>query len=516
MKRTTVTAILRRLLLPVAIATAAPIAHADNIGVTLKLMDFDLTQPQREVYADKHLGEQLINQAIALAWSQQRDNATNRVAQSLLGPNRLGSGMTARNLSVNLGDPGAPRLTVLDHVRGRLELIVPGNSVTLTTTHPLSQGPSMDPRIRINFDLAVVVEFQVINTPPFVRALVATAQPQGVRVEPLNTWADIGLTVDGLLSDLGGARSIGEKIASGMEQSQYSFLKDFNGFLAQNAGLVTLPTGYRFNGGLVKPAGVEIAAYRVIPAAAVNVVVTATWPKSLGELMPDCGPVGIGAQYQSGPHSLRGESPPIAEAKVIAVNPRNSSPDAFSCYAVVSVPKGAPLNVSWARPVHVSANGPNNRYLAATVNANPQGWSNPVVVNAQTYFKLALSRHIGATGAGVQLNAGQAARVNPVDTVINAAGQAARINPAGTAAAPATNVARQIQSTAPGAKVSLNPQPLPPGDPRTSVKPGAAVMQVAPGSNVSLNPQPLPPGDPRATAQPPASTVGAPASSLSR
>ena len=471
----------------VALLAAAGGAQGNNVGVTLKLMEFDLTQPQREQYTDKNLGDGLIDFAISNAWEQQRQTAIDAIRSALSGPDKLGAGMTAREISVTLGEPQSPRLTVQDRVRGRLELMVPGNAVSLTTTHPISRGPSMDPRLRIGFALNLVIEFQVVSKAPFVRAQTAFVQPSGVVVQGLNLSADLGLSVDDILSALGGVRTIGEKIAGGMERSKLDITGRFNSYLAGNAGLLALPPGYVFNGGRVEPTRVLIAAYRPSQPVPVDAMIAATWPKSIGELMADCRPVEIGAQYQSGPHSLHGDAPPMAAAQVVAMNPRYSSNDAFNCYAVVSVPSGVPLNVSWARPVHVPAGGPNNKYLQATVDATPQGWSNPVVANAgSSRYKLTLSRHIGGTGAGVQLNAAQAARANPGDPVASRLKDAARINPA-EAALPA----KAVQARAAAAnKAMLNPQPLPPTDPKaqTNVRTDAlreAVDRNAVGSALS-------------------------------
>jgi hypothetical protein len=468
-----------------ALFLAGCTALASNIGLTLKLMDFDLANPQREEYADRNLGDALINYAINTAWEQQSQAAADGVRLALSGPDKLGSGMTARNIIVRLGEPQSPHLTVLDRVRGRLELTVPGDAVSLTTTHPLSRGPWMDPRLRISFSLNLVVEFKVISKAPFVQALTAYAQPTGVAVQALNLSADLGLSIDDIVSSLGGVQTIGEKIAGGMEQSKVNITDRFNSYLAGNAGLLALPPGYLFNGGRVEPTRVAIAAYRPSQPAPADIFIKATWPNSLGELMADCLPVGIGAQYQSGPHSLNGDAPPFAMAQLLTTAPRLLSTDGtYSCFSLVRVPVGAPLNISWARPVHVTASGPNNKYLQASVNANPQGWSNPIIVRANsTTFLLALSRHIGATGAGLQLNAAKAARVNPGDPVISRAKASARINPVDTARAPrATDASVQLSTTS-ASKALLNPQTLPPKAPNWGN---------VPGNNAALNPQPQP------------------------
>jgi hypothetical protein len=462
---------------------AASSAYGQPVGVTLKLMTFDPASPGREQYEDRNLGDRLITAAISNAWEQQRQTAEDAVRTALSGPNRLASGMTAREISVTLGEPGSPRLTVLDRVRGRLELTVPANAVTLTTTHPLSQGPSMDPRLRIGFDLKLVLEFQVVAKAPYVQAASVFVQPAAVSVQALNASAALGMSIDQVLSSLGGARTIGERIVGGMEQSKLNITQRFNSHLATNAGLLALPPGYLFNGGRVESTRVVIAAYRAIQPSSVDFMVSASWPKTLGELMADCRPLGAAAQYQSGPPSLHGDAPPYASALIVGVNPRYSVNEEFRCHVVVRAPAGVPLVLSWARPIPVGLAAAKNAYLKTTLNAEPAGWANPVVARASgaTYL-LKLSQGVGATAAGKQLNARASARISPIDPVAKQLQESARVTPADT-------VSLNPQPLPPGAgtpatKAALNPQPLPP---RSS----------APANRTTLNPQPLPPSDPR-------------------
>ena len=121
-------------------------------------MDFDVAQPAREEYRDSELGDTLINKAVEQAWSSVGSGrVTDDIKKWLQKPDRLGSGMTARDVQIRLGAPGAMQLVSKGQATGRLTLTVPGNEIDLTTTHPLSQGPGMDPRVRVRFDLQLTL-----------------------------------------------------------------------------------------------------------------------------------------------------------------------------------------------------------------------------------------------------------------------------------------------------------------------------------------------------------------------
>lgn len=447
----------------------ASAASAQNVGVTLKLMEFDVTQPARQEYRDVRAPDGIVDRAVDQAWSNLSGTALEPIRQWLSAPDRLGSGMTARDIVITLGAPGPMNLVPTAQHRGRLTMQIPGNRIELTSTHPVSRGKSMDPRMRVSFDMTLEIDFGTVEQAPHVRASEAVLKPGNVRVAPLNEWAAIGLGVDKLISDLGGAQSIVDRISGAFANARLTVTNSFNAQLASQKGLLRLPDGYTYNGGRVEPGRIVLAGYKAKEMKPTTVAVVASWPKSLGELMKDCAPVGIGATWQSGPKPFIGANPaPVARAQVQNVNPRVPRGDAFICSAVLRVPAGAPLTVTWSEPVRVSVGSPNPIVMRTVLAASPQGWNNPIVPNAPEYV-LALAKE-NRPGVGVQLNAAAAARrANPIDPVATAkvrdpAAPVTRITDEKAAARPvtATTPAAAATTRTRAEAVQLNPQPLPP------------------------------------------------------
>jgi hypothetical protein len=486
----------------VAWATAAP---AQGVGVTVKLLDFDVTQPDRADYRDVNAGSGIIDMAVGRAWGELSGTALDPVRQWLAASDRLGKGMTARDIEIRLGTPGAIRLTPTGQSKGRLTVAIGGNSIDLTSTHPVSRGKWMDPRMRVNFDMTLTIDFLMVNQAPHVRATEAVLQPGNVRVSPLNFAAELGLSIDDVISSLGGTQSVENRVRDAFAAARVPVTGSFNGQLRSQAGLLALPKDYLFNGARVEPGRIVIAGYKPKPATGARVAVVATWPKDLGTLMDDCAPVGIGARWQSGPRPFSGAGEaPSATAQMQNMNPRTERSAGYACSVVLIVPQGAPVSITWADPVRVAAGSPNPMVMKTVIAARPSGWTNPIVPK-QPDYALTLARESRA-GTGLQVDAAVQARRSPLDPVtgaklterVNPAIQtpAQRGVPAAAVVSPAANVASKVQAapavgqvrSQPGGAAALNPQPLPPKSAS-----GATTLRSQPGAAVSLNPQPLPP-----------------------
>ena len=459
-----------------ALATWTHAAQAQSVGVTLKLLEYDVAKPNLENYLGVSLPDGLIDSAIATAWKQLSGVALDPVKNWLSAANRLGHGMTARDITIRLGTPAAAQLESTGQSKGRITIVIVGNSIDLTSTHPVSQGTWMDPKLRVVFDMALLIDFYMADQAPYVKATTALLQPGSVTVLPTNLSAALGLSIDDIISSLGGARSVVEKVRSAFSSAHIPLTNSFNAQMAGQAKQLSVPNGYTYNGGRVEPNRIIVAGYKVKAATGTKVAVVASWPKALGTLMDDCRPVGIGARWQSGPKPFSGVSdPPSATAQVLNINFRSELGAGYNCSAVLAVPQGAPLNLTWAYPVGVTVASPNPMALKTVLVARPAGWLNPVTPNDRD-FTLVLAKESGA-GTGAQLNARAIAHKNPLDPVAHA-GPTDRINPqlhvfeqigkpAAKVTAPASTNAQMrampqssFQNKADA--VSLNPQPLPP------------------------------------------------------
>ncbi len=411
----------------VMLAVCSSTAWAQGISVTVRLLDFDVAQPASENYRDTHAGTGIVNDAITRALQDLRATSLAPVRDSLSGPNRLGPGMTARAIEIELGTPGTPSLLPTGQAKGRMTVPVTGNWIDLTSTHPASRGPSMDPRMRITFDLTLTIDLYLGSRPPHLRASAAVLQPRNAVVTPLNMWAEIGLGIDDVLSSLGGTQSIQARINEGFGKQRTEVTEFLNSGLARNAGLLAMPKGYTFNGGRIEPDRVILAGYRVLPYANDRATVLASWPRDFGTLMKDCRPVGIGASWQAGPRPYSGVAePPRGTAKVLFENTRAERRGEFICSTVLQVPKGAPLSFAWAEPVRITVASPNPMALKTALVARPSGWTNPVVPTAPEYM-LALTKE-SQVGTGRQLDAAAQARKSPLDPVTRS-GIGERVNP---------------------------------------------------------------------------------------
>jgi hypothetical protein len=411
----------------VVLAVCSSAAQAQGVSVTVRQLDFDVAEPTREDYRDTQAGTGIINNAITLAWQDLKGSALDPVRDALSGPNRLGPGMTARAIEIELGTPGTPSLVPTGQAKGQMTIPVTGNWIDLTSTHPASRGPSMDPRMRIAFDLTLTIDFHLVNRTPHLRASAAILQPTNPVVTPLNMWAEIGLGIDDILSSLGGTQSIEARIKEGFGKQRTEVTNALNSGLAANAGLLAMPKGYTFNGGRIEPDRVIVAGYRVLPYANDRVTLLATWPKDLGTLMNDCRPVDMGASWQAGPWPYSGVAkPPRGTARVLHVNSRTERRGEFICSTILQAPKGAPLSFAWAEPVRVTVASPNPAVLKTALVARPSGWANPVVPTAPEYA-LALTKE-SQVGTGLQLDAAAQAQKSPLDPVTRS-GVEERVNP---------------------------------------------------------------------------------------
>jgi hypothetical protein len=438
---------------PVAAALALSFTAASasaQVNLTLKLMEYDVTQPTREEYRDSELGDRPINQAIEQAWAGVASGRVNdAIKEFLKKPDRFGSGMTARDIDVRLGAPGAMQLVSTGQTKGTATIKVSGNEIDLTTTHPLSRGKSMDPRVRIKFDLTLTIDLFIEPDRPRLRAIDAVAQPGNVNLFALNHSAAIGGAIDKLLSDFGGTPSLTDKVRGAMQQSRLGFANTFNSEMDKKAPSLVLP-GHIYNGGRIENGRVLIAQYKVKPTTPDRVAIVASWPKSLGELMNDCGPVAIGANWQAGPKPFAGVKEPKRQAgKVTNVNPRTMRRDEYICSTVVEVAKGAPLQVTWAQPVPVNVGSPNPMAMRQVLAAKPAGWNNPIVPNAIEYV-LALNKE-SRPGIGVQSDAITAAKRNPLDPIAQERRVDQVSQPQVSTAVPAVTANPVAQATPPAA-----------------------------------------------------------------
>jgi hypothetical protein len=409
---------LTRTAVSLVLSISATAAQSQGVNLTLKLMDFDPAQPTHEEYRDSELGDGPINKAIEQAWAAMASTrVTDAIKAWLQKPDRLGEGMTARDIQIRLGGPGAVSLVSKGQATGVATITVTGNEIDLTTTHPLSRGPGMDPRVRVRYDLKLTIDLHIDPSAPRLGAAEALAQPNSVDLYALNQWATIGGALDKLKSTIGGTPSLTEQVRGAMQQSPVVFTSAFNTEMAKRAGTLVLP-GYTYNAGRIENGRVLIAQYRHKPYATERVAVVASWPQTLGELMPDCAPVNIGATWQSGPRPFAGvREPHRTAAKRTNVNPRSARRDQYICSAVLEAPKGAPLRVTWAQPIPVRIGSPHPMAMRQVLAAKPAGWTNPIVpVPSDIEYVLALAKE-SRPGTGVQSDAATAARRNPLDPV---------------------------------------------------------------------------------------------------
>ena len=173
----------------VALTTWTHDVQAQSVGVTLKLLEYDVAKPNLENYLGVPLPDGLIDSAIATAWKQLSGVALDPVKNWLSAANRLGNGMTARDITIRLGTPAAAQLEATGQSKGRITIAIAGNSIDLTSTHPVSQGTWMDPKLRVVFDMALLIDFYMADQAPYVKATTALLQPGSVTVLPTNLSA---------------------------------------------------------------------------------------------------------------------------------------------------------------------------------------------------------------------------------------------------------------------------------------------------------------------------------------
>jgi hypothetical protein len=489
------------------------LSDAGGVAITTRMLEFDLAQPDREDYRENDLGTGIINNAIVQAWDNLSGPALEPVRQSFGMANRLGPGMTARDIEIKLGRPGAIQLAPTGQAHGTMTIMIGGNSIELTSTHPASLGKWMDPRLKLDFDLSLAIDFMTRDAAPHVHATRAVLQPANVRVSPVNLSAELGLSLDEIISSLGGTRTVEARVRDSFAASPVTVTNLFNQQLSAQSGLLSMPPGYVYNGGRVEAGRIVIAGYRVKPAPSARVSVLATWPRELGPMMEDCRPVGIGATWRTGPKPYVGVKPaPTANAQVQNHNRRIEVGAGYQCSTVLVVPQGAPVSITWAEPVGVKVGGSHPVALQTYVAAHPSGWHNPVVPTAP-HYALALTRQ-SRTGTGWQLDAAAEAARSPLDRVTTDSGLADRVQPADAAPVVLQPVA-PAPMQAPTAGAATMPAPAAVTAPAVVTAPPAAVtapaVVTAPAPAVVTAPTSVTAPAPAAVTTSPAGTLSAPA-----
>lgn len=410
--------------LSAALLASAQTAFCNDIGITKKLMEFDVTQPAREDYQEVVIGANLIDEAVRLAWRQAGDDATARLVQWLSAPDRFGAGMSASEIRVTLGRPASIALQpgAADHPRlGKLAVTIPANRIELISTHPASRGRWMHPHTLFVFDLSAVIDIGIVASAPYVRASQALVAVDKVMVLPLNELSALGLSADRRLPNGDSQTAHADVIAQAFRAADLPMAGTFNDQLRAMGRHLPLPQDETFNGGAVEGARIVIAAFKAKPAKEGDVAISTSWHKSLGELMNDCAPVGAGARWISGPKPYGGGEAPRQAAHALRAYPRADGGENFSCLSIVRVPSGAPVEITWRQPIHL---GPNEALAeGVTIEATPVNFGNPVQFPDSQVHQLALGREMSSK---VQALRGSAVSSQAITSA--AAGDALRLS----------------------------------------------------------------------------------------
>lgn len=183
--------------LPVALFAFAAAVSANDVAVTRKPADFDITQPARENARGQVIEASLIADAMQRAWLQASGQAIAALVQWMSAPDRLGAGRTARGIGITFGTPAAIVMQPVDAAGlGRFSVTIPGNRLDLISSHPVSHGNWMDPRVRLIFDLTLAVDFSAAAGSAPIRANHASVTAGKVMVVPLNELAALDFPAD--------------------------------------------------------------------------------------------------------------------------------------------------------------------------------------------------------------------------------------------------------------------------------------------------------------------------------
>lgn len=389
MKLTTST----RIALSAAALACAQTAPGSDIGITKKLMEFDVTQPAREDYREQALGANLIDEAVRRAWRQVDEEAAARLARWLSAPERFGAGISASDLRLTLGRPAAIALQPLaaaDPRAGRLAVTIPANRMELISTHPAARGGWMQPRTLVVFDLAATIDFGIVANAPHVRASRYEVALDKVMVLPLNELSALALAADGRRSPEDVRAAYADVLAQAFDAVRLPLARAFNDQMQALARHLALPAGETFNGGAVEDGRIVIAAFTAKPAGESDLAISAAWRKTLGTLMDDCAPLEAGARWISGPRPYGSGEPPRQIAQAFGTYPRADGGDSYSCHSLVRVPAGAPIEITWAQPIRLGSGEPAAGGI--TLEATPLDFANPVQSQGTHLHHLVLAR----------------------------------------------------------------------------------------------------------------------------
>lgn len=382
-----------RIALAAAALACAQAAPCSDIGITKKLMEFDITQPAREDYREQALGANLVDEAVRRAWRQADEEATAKLVQWLSAPERFGAGISASDLRLTLGRPAAITLqpgAAADARQGRLAVTIPANRMELISTHPASRGGWMHPRTLVVFDVAVTIDFGIVAHPPYVQASKAVVAVDKVMALPLNELSALALAADGRRSTADGKSAYAEVLAQAFDAVRLPLSRAFNDQMHALARQLALPAGETFNGGAVEDGRIVIAAFTAKAASESDLAISATWRKSLGELMDDCAPLEAGARWISGPRPYGGGMAPREIAQAFSTYPRADGGENYSCRSFVRVPAGAPIEITWAQPIRLDSGA--EAAGGITLEAMPLDFANPVQSQGTHLHRLALGR----------------------------------------------------------------------------------------------------------------------------
>ncbi len=387
------------------ILAAALGAQAQGAGLTKKLMEFDAAQPTREDYRESDLAPNLIDETIQRAWLQASGQALAPMRAWLAGANRIGAGMTARNVEIAFGHP-APVLVQpgADPRSGSLIVTIANNRIDFTSSHPASRGKGMDPRVELVFDLAFTVELEVVASSPYVRAGETTLAVGRVVVLPRNELAAIAYS-----SERPAAQDVpplDEWLRAALRAANLPLAAAFSQQLRTQADALALPPSETFNGGAVEASRIVIAAFRVKPVKEADLVVWASWKKALGDLMNDCAPLAVGAHWVSGPRPYAGGDPPRQSAPAFGAYARTETGESHACMSIVRVPAGAPIQITWAPKIEVAPGAASALHPGYAVKATPLDFTNPVRTQDSRIHRLTLIQSADAAD-GVQVGAGE-------------------------------------------------------------------------------------------------------------
>lgn len=465
----------------ISLALAAS-AHAGDAHLILKTLTWDPRQPDATPYRDTALDDKLLK-VVSDSWSSVRPNIIENVVKSVT-QKPIKSGVSLYDVDFQL--PAAPDVQVQSAIptKGALRLWFPQASMSFKATTPLTSRDT-DPHLRVTFDLAVFVSFQLNGkmNPP-IEVTGASSQTSSIKVSEKNVSAAIASIVSEIESGITKGPTLTDMIANGVANSAPNLTGTVASSLRANAQQLAIPPGYAYNGGYVETGRITIAAWKPAMLPKADIPVLVKWDGKYGRLIPNCEPLlfKVAMPYAPPPYGglkhIDSDNYPSATPAAAAMGPD------FVCTQSITGVAGVTGTLKYKEWV-VDVGHPRTPGIHKTVQAVPVGWSNPLVVGdarrgkAQFQLDVREGMHDGSLEHDKAQEVLSRKPGDPVERVGNPAvnnATQARTNPAATGLGNAPRVADD-----------LNPQPLPPGPSGTDRK-AVGAARVTPAASSSSAP----------------------------